>query len=320
MSGDVVGATKYRKDTGFSGKGVVVAVIDTEVDRCHPAFENRVLNKRNFSGEDWGNPQPHGTNVAGIIAARDARYSGMAPETTIYSYKLFPVHSSKPEDFHGACAIQQALEDGARIANCSWGSTAKTDGTSREVRACNRAWACGMTIVKSVGNVSPASPLVTCPADARGVIVVGATDRRGTVVLPDSCRGPTLNGKICPDLVAPGGDTSDDITTCVPGGGFDTTKRGLTSLAAAHVSGVLALLLEAEPDLTPDEQREQLLCLCEELPKGDENVQGKGLVSLANLPSCPQAPASVDCRAEKPCPAPPAGPRTRLASVPADSG
>lgn len=285
-SGRVVGATAHRENTGYSGKGVVVAVIDREVERSHPAFDGRVFNMGNFSHEDWGEPHPHGTQVAGIIAARHHEFSGMAPDAVIYSYKVKPRFSDN--DFFAACALQQALEDGAHIANCSWGiPDMRTDGTSRLVRACDQAWACGMTIVKSAGNRGPGSHTVTCPADAQGIIVVGATNRKGSDVLRSSSRGPALNCKVCPDMVAPGGDSSDDITTCALGGKFGPSEEGLTSLAAAHVTGLLCLLLEEEPDLTPDEQRERLFTMCKRLPPTDEGeyAQGKGLVSLANLPS-----------------------------------
>jgi serine protease AprX len=282
VSGKVVGCTQHRERTSTSGRGVIVAVIDTEIDRNHPAFDDRVYNMGNYSHQDWGNPRLHGTRVAGIIAARDNVHSGMAPDALIYSYKVTPRFSG--EDFFAACALQQALEDGAHIANLSWGSKAKPDGRSRLVLACNQAWACGMTIVKSAGNKGENPQTISSPADAEGIIVVGATDRKGVGVLRNSSRGPAENGKSCPDMVAPGGDESNEIITCNSSDGFSRSGEGGTSLAAAHVSGLLCLLLESEPDSTPDELRERLFSLCKKFPDGDDNTQGRGLVSLANLP------------------------------------
>jgi serine protease AprX len=296
ITGEMVFATQYRAKTSHGGKGVVVAVIDDEVMRSHRAFEDRVHHMGNFSDQNWGDPQHHGTEVAGIIAARDGEFSGMAPDTTIYSYKVKP--QLTPEDFFVACALQQALEDGTHIANCSWGlHKVPTDGKSRMALACNRAWECGMTIVKSAGNEGKGENgmgTITCPGDAQGVIVVGATNRRGSGVLGNSSQGPVLSTEKRPHLVAPGGDGSDAIVTCTLDGEFGESKEGLTSFAAAHVTGLLALLLEAEPDSTPDELRERLLGMCEKL-KGDpdENVQGKGLVSLRTLVEQQSGPQGV---------------------------
>jgi serine protease AprX len=267
-------------NTQLSGKGLKVAVLDSEVNGDHPALKGRVHRMRNFSDEDWGIPGSHGTAVAGIIAGKHDKHSGMAPDAIIYSYK-FPPYPT--EDFFGALALQQALIDQAHIANCSWGTSALTDGTSREVRACNNAWACGMTIVKSAGNDGPDNYSVTCPADAEGIIVVGATDRRGRRVVEKSSRGPALNEKQCPDLVAPGGENSDPIFTCRYDGGFGISGVG-TSFAAAHVTGLLCLLLAAEPNLTPDKLRDRLLKSCNELEGDvDANGQGRGLINLAKV-------------------------------------
>lgn len=290
VSGCVVGATQYRQLNSRSGKGVVVAVIDERVDRGHPAFDDRVFGMGAFAQRDGG-PRLHGTQVAGIIAARDAVHSGMAPDALVFNYTLYPRWQF--DDFYAALALQKALEDGANIANCSWGTGNPTDGSSRLTYACDQAWACGMTIVKSVGN----NGRITCPADAEGVIVVGATDRSGTQVLPNSSRGRTVSEKPCPDLVAPGGDASDEITTCTVGNDFDEAGNGWTSLAAAHVSGLLCLVLETAPDLTPAEQREHLLGFCRRLPESDVIAQGAGLISLINLRDCravaAHAPLSV---------------------------
>lgn len=329
-SGMAVFATQYRQHTTRGGRGVVVAVIDSEVMRSHPAFEDRVCNMGNFSHQDWGDPQPHGTEVAGIIAARHGKFSGMAPDAIIYSYKVKP--QNHPEDFFAARALQQALEDGAHIANCSWGvRNLPVDGTSRLALACDRAWECGMTIVKSAGNDGhrdgkPSEQTISCPGDAKGVIVVGATSRNGSAVLAGSSRGPVSGKDRCPDMVAPGGDGSDSIRTCAVSGDFEKSREGLTSFAAAHVSGLLALLLEAEPDSTPDELRERLLGLCKKL-KGpdsgkdpDENVQGSGFVSLRMLVRQDACPENVEDRAGTPRPAGRTGRRARPASAPARSG
>lgn len=280
VSAQTVGASHFRSSFNVTGKGIIVAVIDTEVALNHPALKGRVAHKENFTDEAWGNPNLHGTAVAGIIGSADTNFTGMAPEATIYNYKVLatnPVLTG--DDFDAAIAIQQALEDGVHIANCSWGAGPAGDGTSREAVACNEAWALGLIIVKSAGNRGPGASTLTTPADADGVIAVGATDRQGQAVQDYSSRGPA-GSKLRPHLVAPGGVLGGPgITSCLVGGGFGDCGAG-TSYAAPHVSGLAALLLQQEPNLTPDDLRKALLQRCMPLTGVDQNAQGAGLLSL----------------------------------------
>jgi serine protease AprX len=281
-TGPLVGAAALAAG-GVDGGGILVGVLDSEVAGDHPALQGRVVRRENYTREPWGTPSAHGTAVAGIIASADASRRGMAPGVTIYNYKVLASRRDlNAEDFGGALALQQALEDGVQIANCSWGAGRAGDGTSREARACDNAWALGMAIVKSAGNEGPGAATLTTPADAEGVIVVGASDRGGQAVQSYSSRGPTADGRARPHLVAPGGDWSPrrGILSCRIDGTFADAGIG-TSLAAPHVSGLLALLLAADPDLCPDELRETLFARCRQLAEGDENIQGLGFLSFA---------------------------------------
>ncbi len=95
-------------------RAVLVAVIDPEVARQHPALRGRVVHRRNYTSEPWGNPDPHGTAVAGIVAADDEDAGGVAPEAEIYNYKVLASNRFlHADDFSGAIAVQHALEDGA---------------------------------------------------------------------------------------------------------------------------------------------------------------------------------------------------------------
>lgn len=283
VSGLTVGASPFRKKFKRGGKGIIVAVIDSEVALNHPALKGRAAHKENYTEEPWGNPGSHGTAVAGIIASNDNTFTGMAPEATIYNYKVLAGNPDLTgDDFDGALAIERALEDGAHIANCSWGAGPAGDGTSREAIACDQAWTLGLTIVKSAGNAGSGPGTLTTPADADGVIVVGASEREGTTVQDYSSRGPA-GSKIRPHLIAPGGIYQDvGITSCLPGGGFGDCGAG-TSFAAPHVSGLLALLIERDPNLTPAQLRDFLLNACAPLNGIEENTQGRGLVSLAKV-------------------------------------
>jgi serine protease AprX len=276
-------AADVRARHGLSGKGVTVAVIDSEAALRHPALRDRIIHRRNFTQEAWGTPGAHGTAVAGIIGADSTEYTGMAPDVTIYNYKVLATHRTfNATDFEGALAIQQALEDGVRVANCSWGAGPASDGTSREARACDRAWRFGLTVVKSAGNNGPGQRTLTTPADAEGVIVVGATGDDGRAIESYSSRGPTGHNRTRPHLVAPGGRLDVGLEGLLVGGGIGEIGWG-TSYAAPHVTGLLALLLERNPELSPTAQRDALLKACKKLGRVSKNQQGAGLVEPARL-------------------------------------
>lgn len=282
-----VGAPQYRARKGVTGKGVIVAVIDTEVALTHPALKDRVIQKKNFCNELWGNPASHGTAVAGIVAANDPNgaFSGVAPDAVIYNYKVLATNPAlNADDFGGALALQQALEDGANIANCSWGAGLVGEGTSREAVACNTAWELGMSIVKSAGNRGLADGILTTPADADGVIVVGATEQAGLTVQNYSSHGPTPSGKIRPHVVAPGGSMAMGMSCILTDGGFGPLNFTGTSFAAPHISGMLALLLEGQPNMTPDAQRTAIIAACRKLNPHDQNFAGDGFVIFKDIP------------------------------------
>ncbi|TCO42562.1 serine protease AprX [Kribbella antiqua] len=264
----------------LTGKGITVAVIDTEVALRHPALRGRVVQRRNFTAEPWGNPSSHGTAVAGIIAADDIDNGGIAPGATIYNYKVLATsHLLNGDSFSGGLAIQHALEDGAAIANCSWGAGPVTSTKSPEAVAAEAAWALGMVVVKSAGNRGPGRATMTRPAEAEGIIVVGATDLDGKAVEDYSSRGPA-GPRSGPDVVAPGGGAGGNIAACLIAGGFGDAGAG-TSYAAPHVSGMLALWLEKDPTLDPGQLRDKLVNEAKRISRGTVSAKGKGLAHFA---------------------------------------
>jgi serine protease AprX len=111
---------------------------------------------------------------------------------------------------------------------------------------------------------------------------VGATDPDGQEVQDYSSRGPTSDGRRRPHVVAPGGSFADELSGLLAGGAVGTIGVG-TSYAAPHVAGLLALLLEREPELSPDQQRALMIDACEKLAQGTEDEQGAGLVRAETL-------------------------------------
>lgn len=274
----------FRQKLNVTGRGVRVAVIDGEVNVHHPALAGRVTLQENFTKEAFGNPDAHGTAVAGIIGSNDAQFGGVAPDVTILSYKVFRTDDAVGDEFQGMLAVQHALQDGADIANCSWGTGPAGDGTSREARAFNTAWAQGMILVKSAGNNGPSANSLTAPADADGVIVVAATDREGKTVPDYSSRGPTANGKH-PHLAAPGGTEDSGIHTCL--GDFSAGAFGMagfgTSFAAPAVTGAAALLCQKSPNARPDEIRDQLVKISRTFSGSQPQIYGAGILDLSKF-------------------------------------
>jgi serine protease AprX len=283
VTGPLVAANQYRQRFNRSGKDILVGVIDSEIDINHPSLRDRVVQAKNFTKEPWGTPDSHGTAVAGIIGSNDENYIGIAPGVKFFNYKVLATDSSlDADDFEGAMAIQKALEDGIQIANCSWGAGLVGDEPGREAKACNTAWDLGMLIVKSAGNRGPGDRTLTRPAEARGIIVVGASGKDGQSVEDYSSRGPLPSGEFRPHLLAPGGSYTDKIISCNLSSGFGNVGMG-TSYAAPHVTGLLALILEEQPHLSPDELRDFAIRICKQLNGFDANSQGKGFISLASL-------------------------------------
>lgn len=270
-----------------TGKGIVIAVIDGEVDKDHPDLKGRVVHKRNYTKEPWGSPHRHGTHVAGIIAGNGEKYKGMAPDATIWSYKIYPsAETESSEGFKGADAIEDAVKDGAKVINCSWGaSQTSQDGTCIWCTTSERAAKLGVVLVKSAGNKGPDEMTLTCPAAAKGdVIVVGASSHDGTGIMDFSSRGPTRDNRPKPDIVAPG----DNITACKDGG--DYRRMSGTSMASPHIAGIAALMLERNPQLKPGQIKAILMESARALSEYDINTQGKGLVDVVKAAELAKKP------------------------------
>ena len=232
--------------SGLTGKGVKVAVIDTGVNTTHPDLEIQkgisVVSYTTSFEDDNG----HGTNVAGILAAKDNDIGiiGMAPDVELYVVKAF---DSNGDGYHSHLikGIEWAVNEGVDIINLSVGSKAYSIGL---LAATNDAYKKGVIIVAAAGNGGNAEGQgnkVEFPAAFESTIAVAAidkNDRRASF----SATGPQV------EVAAPG----VRILTTSIGGGYEYNSG--TSMAVPHVSGHLALLKEAYPKLTASELRDLL--------------------------------------------------------------
>lgn len=226
-----------------TGKGVKVAVVDTGVDFSHPDLVDRVVGARDFVNRvERVEKTPfsgdvHGTGVAGVIAASAGNGEGIvgvAPEAEILAVRsCWP---AAPDRIDATCdsytlaqGLDFAIEQEARVINLSLAGPRDPLLARLLEAAIDR----GTAVVAAAEDAATES----FPASEQGVLAVGT---QPTDEVPGAPEGP-------PALTAPG----VDILTTVPRKGYDFLTG--SSLAAAHVSGVAALLLERRPDLGPEE-------------------------------------------------------------------
>jgi len=265
---------------GYRGRGIRVAVVDTGIDEGHPDFEGRIIATRSFTGGSARDGHGHGTHVASIIAgsgkASDGKYVGVAPEALLMVAKVLR------DDGGGymsdvMAGVDWAVEQGAQVINLSLGSDGACDGTDALSVTCDAAVARGIVVCAAAGNAGPGAKTVGSPGCARNVITVGASTDDDKIA-SFSSRGPTLDGRVKPDIVFPGYNIvaarAGGTSMGSPQGEFYTSASG-TSMATPHCSGAVALMLSTEPSLTPTQIKQRLMNTAINLGQ-DPNSQGAG--------------------------------------------
>jgi len=290
---DLVEVDKVEQFLQLSGAGVVVANIDSGVDGFHPALMKQyrgynpngpaqhIGNWYVVTGEPYvypGDGLGHGTHTMGIMVGDDGlgRRTGVAPKARWIAVKAFTNQGYTYESWLHA-AFEWILAPAGNpalapdIVNNSWGTDVGSDARFRgDVESLRAA---GILPVFSAGNKGPDKETIGAPASYPEALAVGAVDE---TKLPTSfsSRGPSSWGEVKPELSAPG----VNILSTYPGGGY--AKMDGTSMAAPHVSGVAALLLEANPTLTVDQLEQILLQTTEPLSTTiPNNVSGYGLIN-----------------------------------------
>lgn len=261
----ILGSSEFWHYTGCAGAGVKVAVVDSGVDPCQGAVPV-VGGLNTLDGQDpqqwWVDEKGHGTHCAGAIAGTSDTasgwFSGVAPQASIYSVKVFP--GGYVSDL--VEAIDWCIEQGMDIINLSLGSPQPSPALTD---ALLRAYAVGVTIVAAAGNEATH---IAYPASTKPVLSVGAIGRWGTFPRDSGHqlkvgRYQDPSGYLFSagfsnfgqelEVVAPG----VAITSTVPGG-FAAWDG--TSMASPQVAGIAALLLSACPWMrTGNRQQADLL-------------------------------------------------------------
>ncbi len=213
-----------------TGKGVLVAIIDSQIDVKHPELVNSVADSFDAVGQA-DKPHAHGTGMLGAIVER-SRLMGIAPDAkalAIHAFSTGKQQSAQATTQSIIAGLEWALDKGARVVNMSFAGPYDPLLQVALKKASER----GAVLIAAVGNNGPTSPPLYPAADPH-VIGVTATDQN------DALFGNANRG-VYVAIAAPG----VNILAPAPEGTYQLTTG--TSVAAAHASGVAALLIERHP-------------------------------------------------------------------------
>jgi subtilisin family serine protease len=242
-----------------NGDDVLVAVIDSKIDGSHPDLAGVIADEYDALGTP-GPAHMHGTGMAGAIAAH-SKLVGVAPKVKLLAVRAFSgtADGAQGTTFNILKGLDWAASKNARIVNMSFAGP--PDPMFRDMLA--KAHARGIVLIAAVGNAGPRSPPLYPAADP-DVIGVTATDAEDRL-LPQANRGPQVT------VAAPG----VQVLEPAPDAAYQVTTG--TSVAAAHASGVAALLLARDPKLTPDQVRSRLIKSARHIA-GNKRDVGAGVI------------------------------------------
>jgi subtilisin family serine protease len=274
--------------TGFDGKGVTIAVLDTGYDPNHPDLAGAVSVSKDFLGSPEGvrDTIGHGTHVASIMAGRGSasggKYTGVAKQATLAVGKVCGDNGC-PESAIIAGMEWAAREVGARVVNLSLGGD-QSDGTDPLSQAVNRLTAeTGTLFVVAAGNAGGFRK-VSNPASADAALAVANLTKTDDIA-ESSSRGPRFTDfAIKPDLGAPG----TDIVAARAAGTLDQqavdewyARLTGTSMASPHVAGAAAILAQQHPDWTAPRLKSELMATARPVDGLSPYDTGNGLLDIA---------------------------------------
>lgn len=251
----------------YTGQNVSIAVLDSGV-ADHPNLD--VEEKRDFTEEGLDDLNGHGTHVAGVIGSKHGFYRGIAPDTQIHSLKVLDQNGSGKSS-QMLRALDYVMRNDIDVTVMSLGTVLEAcNGKDVMSRSVDQAVERGTVVVAAAGNEGGESSTLTAPGCSKEALTVGAVDKKDRVA-EYSSRGPTADGRIKPDVVAPGTGIISTSRT----GGF--TRLSGTSMAAPHVAGQVSVLLSAGEN--PGAIKNNIMNSSRDLGL-PENVQGSGRVDL----------------------------------------
>jgi pentapeptide MXKDX repeat protein len=249
-----------------TGSNVLVAVIDSAIDIKHPDLAGAVVEQFSAVGRPE-KPHVHGTGMVGAIAAH-SRLLGVAPKAKILAVQAFSADSRQSPEATTRqiiAGLEWAIGKGARVINMSF---AGPHDPMLQL-AMKNAHAKNVVLIAAAGNAGPKSPPLYPAADPH-VIAVTATDQNDQL-FGQANQGPHVA------VAAPG----VDVTVPAPSDAYQVTTG--TSVAAAHVSGVAALLVERHPSVDAATILEVLTASAKRLgAQGRDDRFGWGLVDPAS--------------------------------------
>jgi subtilisin family serine protease len=249
-----------------TGRGVLVAVVDSAIDVNHPDLAGAFVEQFDAVGRRE-KPHFHGTGMVGAIAAHH-RLMGIAPEARILAIQAFSGttrQSPEATTKQILAGLDWAVRKGARVINMSFAGPYDP----MLALAMKNAHAKGVVLIAASGNLGPKSPPLYPAADPN-VIAVTAVDESDRL-FAQAVRGPHVA------IAAPG----VDVMVPAPDETYQLTTG--TSVAAAHVSGVAALLIERHPNVDAATILEVLTSTAQKLnPKGRDDQFGWGLIDPAS--------------------------------------
>jgi serine protease AprX len=276
LDGDGDGAVAaYTKDD------LVAAVIDTGIDPNHLDLdEGKVLafkdfvNGRTAAYDDNG----HGTHVAATIAGEgDARsdllYKGVAPGGALVGVKVLNSLGSGTMA-NVTAGIEWVITNkdtyGIEAINLSLGASGCADGTDSTSAAVNKAHEAGIVVAVAAGNEGPGTCTIGSPGAAAQALTVGAMadmQPSGFKQAYFSSRGPTADGRLKPDVSAPG----VSITSARAGTTTGYTTYSGTSMATPFTAGVALLMRDADSALTPQQVKDKIMQTAVDWARGGNN-------------------------------------------------
>jgi len=282
---DYIGITQMHQ-MGITGKNVLIAITDSGFPGTDTLTTFKHLWNNNQidyyfdvadNESDIFNDDNHGTYILSVLAAQSSNYTGIVPDANYILLRTeVAATESTLEEYNWLRAAEIADSCGADIVSVSLGYTtfdnsatnytyADMNGqTSIISRAADIAYEKGMVVVCSAGNDGNTSwKYIGTPADARNVLAVGSVDMNNSKSAFSSV-GPTADGRMKPDLCAPGSNIY-----CIKPDGTFLIANG-TSLATPMISGLVAGIKESFPDLTNDELKALLFQSCDQYQEPDD--------------------------------------------------